>query len=109
MGTIVKRALAHRRGWDPRKVYHASVMPCYDKKLEAARDELALPGARVCSPFRSGGALPFRALCVRACACGSCVCVCVCACACACACVCVFVCVCVCVLCVCVSVCVCVS
>ena len=26
------------------RVYHVSVMPCYDKKLEASRDELTLPG-----------------------------------------------------------------
>lgn len=27
---------------DPRRIYHVTIMPCYDKKLEAARDELAV-------------------------------------------------------------------
>eukprot|EP00983_Pelagomonas_calceolata_P107935 1159399-Pelagomonas_calceolata.AAC.7 len=28
----------------PSSIYHCSVMPCYDKKLEASRDELTVPG-----------------------------------------------------------------
>ena len=43
MGALVKRWLAARRGWDLSKVYHATVMPCYDKKLEAARDDFSVP------------------------------------------------------------------
>lgn len=27
----------------PEEVYHVSVMPCYDKKLEAARDDFVFP------------------------------------------------------------------
>ena len=46
MGALVKRHLAAARGWDPARVYHATVMPCYDKKLEAARDDFLLPGGR---------------------------------------------------------------
>ena len=37
MGTVVKRHLAARWGAPPEKVYHVAVMPCADKKLEAAR------------------------------------------------------------------------
>lgn len=48
MGSIVKRWLAAARGWEPARVYHVTVMPCYDKKLEAARDDFYLPGARCC-------------------------------------------------------------
>lgn len=40
-GTLIKRLLAPpRRGDDPRVLFHCSVMPCYDKKLEASRVEL---------------------------------------------------------------------
>lgn len=42
-GTLVKRLWAARRGVAPERVYHCSVMPCYDKKLEAARDDLRTP------------------------------------------------------------------
>jgi iron only hydrogenase large subunit-like protein len=44
MGTLVKRHLSAAMGWDPAKVYHATVMPCYDKKLEASREDFYLPG-----------------------------------------------------------------
>ena len=27
----------------PRQIYHVSLMPCYDKKLEGARDDFASP------------------------------------------------------------------
>ncbi|KAJ2925113.1 hypothetical protein H1R20_g11973, partial [Candolleomyces eurysporus] len=39
MGTLVKEWLGKRRGRSPDKVYHVSVMPCYDKKLEASRKD----------------------------------------------------------------------
>lgn len=40
MGTLVKEWLAPRY-WDkrPDEVYHVTVMPCYDKKLEASRSD----------------------------------------------------------------------
>ncbi|KAI0268711.1 iron hydrogenase [Gloeopeniophorella convolvens] len=40
MGTLVKEWLAPRR-WNkrPDEVYHVTVMPCYDKKLEASRTD----------------------------------------------------------------------
>mmetsp|Transcript_21642 Transcript_21642/g.47546 ORF Transcript_21642/g.47546 Transcript_21642/m.47546 type:complete len:498 (-) Transcript_21642:300-1793(-) len=44
MGTVVKRHLAAKWGVPPEKIYHVSVMPCADKKLEAARDDFFLPG-----------------------------------------------------------------
>lgn len=37
MGSMVKYHLAKCRGVTPERVYHISVMPCYDKKLEASR------------------------------------------------------------------------
>lgn len=39
MGTIVKRRLAAEHHVDARDIYHVTVMPCYDKKLEASRNE----------------------------------------------------------------------
>ncbi|KXZ45175.1 hypothetical protein GPECTOR_57g465 [Gonium pectorale] len=45
MGGLVKSLVAGAWGLAPASLYHVSVMPCYDKKLEASRDELttALP------------------------------------------------------------------
>ena len=39
----------------PSSIYHCSVMPCYDKKLEASRDELSVPGAEKVGMHRLGG------------------------------------------------------
>ncbi|KAF8492296.1 iron hydrogenase [Gautieria morchelliformis] len=39
MGTLVKRWMADKWGRSPDQVYHVSVMPCYDKKLEASRSD----------------------------------------------------------------------
>eukprot|EP01119_Soliformovum_irregulare_P000404 TRINITY_DN10278_c0_g1_i2.p1 TRINITY_DN10278_c0_g1~~TRINITY_DN10278_c0_g1_i2.p1 ORF type:complete len:304 (-),score=128.94 TRINITY_DN10278_c0_g1_i2:42-953(-) len=39
MGTIVKEYFAKKREISPESIYHACVMPCYDKKLEASRDD----------------------------------------------------------------------
>lgn len=46
MGSLVKRLLAPLLGCgsDPNRLYHVTVMPCYDKKLEAVREDLTLPG-----------------------------------------------------------------
>ncbi|XP_019439994.1 PREDICTED: protein NAR1 [Lupinus angustifolius] len=38
-GTIIKHYLCQDMGVRPEEVYHVTVMPCYDKKLEAARDD----------------------------------------------------------------------
>ena len=40
MGTVVKQVWAAKHGVAPSSIYHVAVMPCYDKKLEAARDDL---------------------------------------------------------------------
>ncbi|GAB4826474.1 Cytosolic Fe-S cluster assembly factor nar1 [Ancistrocladus abbreviatus] len=39
IGAIVKRYICHKMGMRADEVYHVTVMPCYDKKLEAARDD----------------------------------------------------------------------
>lgn len=44
MGTAVKRRWAAAMGIDPARIYHCTVMPCYDKKLEAYRDDFLVPG-----------------------------------------------------------------
>lgn len=40
MGGLVKSLVAAAWGVSPAALYHVTVMPCYDKKLEASRDEL---------------------------------------------------------------------
>lgn len=42
MGILVKGYLAHKLNVDPAKIYHCTVMPCYDKKLEATRGDFEL-------------------------------------------------------------------
>lgn len=37
MGTIIKQWV--RQNCDQRPIYHVTVMPCYDKKLEASRQD----------------------------------------------------------------------
>lgn len=44
MGALVKQQLGKLKGWDPAQIYHVTVMPCYDKKLEASRDDFLVPG-----------------------------------------------------------------
>ncbi|KAM3581024.1 Cytosolic Fe-S cluster assembly factor nar1, variant 2 [Umbelopsis sp. WA50703] len=39
MGSIVKDFYAKQLGLRPNQIYHISVMPCYDKKLEASRPD----------------------------------------------------------------------
>ena len=46
MGQIVKKRLAAEAGWEPARVYHACLMMCYDKKLEATRDDFCENGVR---------------------------------------------------------------
>ena len=46
MGKLVKGHLAQQYGLDPASMYHCAVMPCYDKKLEASREDFSLPGVR---------------------------------------------------------------
>ncbi|EFJ42789.1 hypothetical protein VOLCADRAFT_66610 [Volvox carteri f. nagariensis] len=40
MGGLVKSLVAAAWGVTPGSLYHVTIMPCYDKKLEASRDEL---------------------------------------------------------------------
>ncbi|THG94549.1 hypothetical protein EW145_g8119, partial [Phellinidium pouzarii] len=39
MGTLVKNWLGENWGKKPSQIYHVTVMPCYDKKLEASRQD----------------------------------------------------------------------
>jgi iron only hydrogenase large subunit-like protein len=43
MGTLIKQEWARSKAINPASVYHCAVMPCYDKKLEAARDDFTVP------------------------------------------------------------------
>ncbi|KAK7757101.1 Cytosolic Fe-S cluster assembly factor nar1 [Diatrype stigma] len=40
MGTLLKTTLSRRLGIPPDRIWHLAVMPCFDKKLEASREEL---------------------------------------------------------------------
>ncbi|GFP53871.1 cytosolic Fe-S cluster assembly factor nar-1 [Trichoderma asperellum] len=40
MGTILKTTLSRKLGIPPSSIWHVAVMPCFDKKLEASREEL---------------------------------------------------------------------
>ena len=50
MGKLLKGHLAQQWGVDPASIYHCAVMPCYDKKLEASREDFYLPGKSVQLP-----------------------------------------------------------
>jgi iron only hydrogenase large subunit-like protein len=40
MGTLLKTTLSRVLGIAPERIWHLAVMPCFDKKLEASREEL---------------------------------------------------------------------
>jgi iron only hydrogenase large subunit-like protein len=40
MGTLLKTSLSRLLGISPDRIWHLAVMPCFDKKLEASREEL---------------------------------------------------------------------
>ncbi|KAL7628359.1 Cytosolic Fe-S cluster assembly factor nar1 [Parahypoxylon ruwenzoriense] len=40
MGTLLKTTLSRTLGIPPDRIWHLAVMPCFDKKLEASREEL---------------------------------------------------------------------
>ncbi|CAK9236663.1 unnamed protein product [Sphagnum troendelagicum] len=44
MGAIVKRFACSSLGLQPEDIYHVTVMPCYDKKLEASREDFVFSG-----------------------------------------------------------------
>lgn len=46
MGALIKTMYTRRWGVSPDKVWHLSVMPCFDKKLEASREDFAENGVR---------------------------------------------------------------
>ena len=50
MGTLVKSRVAEALGLAPEEIFHASVMPCFDKKLEASRSDFELAPARGDAP-----------------------------------------------------------
>ncbi|EDW02951.1 probable cytosolic Fe-S cluster assembly factor GH10760 [Drosophila grimshawi] len=39
MGVLVKQLLAEKLGVSGSRIYHVTIMPCYDKKLEASRED----------------------------------------------------------------------
>jgi iron only hydrogenase large subunit-like protein len=39
-GTLLKTVLSHQFNIRPDQIWHVSIMPCFDKKLEASREEL---------------------------------------------------------------------
>lgn len=39
-GTLLKTVLSHCLGIRPDQIWHVAIMPCFDKKLEASREEL---------------------------------------------------------------------
>ncbi|XP_010872545.2 cytosolic Fe-S cluster assembly factor narfl [Esox lucius] len=45
MGSLVKGFFASQQGLSPQQIYHVTVMPCYDKKLEASRPDFYLKEA----------------------------------------------------------------
>ena len=48
LGTLIKRFYSGTSSdLDMSRVYHCAVMPCYDKKLEASRDDFVVPGSTV--------------------------------------------------------------
>lgn len=40
MGTLLKTTLSRKLGIAPDRIWHLAIMPCFDKKLEASRQEL---------------------------------------------------------------------
>ncbi|KAI9840034.1 MAG: hypothetical protein M1819_000226 [Sarea resinae] len=40
LGTLLKTTLSKRLGISPDRIWHLAIMPCFDKKLEASREEL---------------------------------------------------------------------
>ncbi|KAK0387587.1 hypothetical protein NLU13_3833 [Sarocladium strictum] len=40
LGTMLKTTLSRRLNIPPERIWHLSIMPCFDKKLEASREEL---------------------------------------------------------------------
>ncbi|KAK9477705.1 iron hydrogenase [Lipomyces japonicus] len=45
-GSLLKKLITAETGVSGQQIYHVSVMPCFDKKLEASRDDFAQDGVR---------------------------------------------------------------
>lgn len=39
MGSLVKDYMSSKKGIPPNQIFHVTVMPCFDKKLEASRQD----------------------------------------------------------------------
>ena len=61
-GLLIKRLFCARHGLDPARVYHVAIMPCFDKKLEASRPDLAMSLSDV-TAARNNGAHSVAACC----------------------------------------------
>uniref|UniRef100_A0A0V0G935 Putative nuclear architecture related protein n=1 Tax=Triatoma dimidiata TaxID=72491 RepID=A0A0V0G935_TRIDM len=46
MGRLVKDILSKQKNITSSEIYHATLMPCYDKKLEASRSQFSVEGSR---------------------------------------------------------------
>jgi len=46
IGSLIKTMYARQWGVPPHRVWHLSIMPCFDKKLEASREDFAENGIR---------------------------------------------------------------
>ncbi|KZV89609.1 iron hydrogenase [Exidia glandulosa HHB12029] len=57
MGVLVKQWLARKWSKQPSEIYHVTVMPCYDKKLEASRPDFAPDDVREVDCVLSTGEL----------------------------------------------------
>ena len=44
MGSLVKTHLSEKLGVSPNKIFHVTLMPCFDKKLEASRENFRESG-----------------------------------------------------------------
>ena len=55
MGSLVKQYMGRKLGRPPEAIYHVAIMPCYDKKLEASREDFVTAGGlcKARTPMRS--------------------------------------------------------
>ncbi|KAL8970892.1 MAG: hypothetical protein Q9197_003569 [Variospora fuerteventurae] len=59
-GTLLKTILSRRFSIRPDQIWHLALMPCFDKKLEASREELTDVHWRTSSPTQEPPASPTR-------------------------------------------------
>ncbi|KAI5670839.1 hypothetical protein M9H77_11203 [Catharanthus roseus] len=57
IGTVIKNNICQTLSLRPEDIYHVTVMPCYDKKLEAVRDDFNYPVTEVDSVLTTGEVL----------------------------------------------------